>query len=218
MNQKQLSERRAALNFSVFAAGIIAVALTVASPAAADASTFSVPSMAELTDLSSAVIRGLVTSSNCRRLAGSGRIVTDYQVEVIEVIADSADDRTGGTVRITFPGGTVGNDGEVVTGVPVYQTGDEVVLFLKRPGAGSATGATTAATADRSFFLVTGMAVGAFRIDRTVADKPVVRGYLHKEMKARSSGTAEPDSLDLQSLINTVRARTVKSSANQGVK
>jgi hypothetical protein len=210
MNQKQQSGHRVALNFSVFAAGIIAVALTVAGPTAADASTFSVPSMAELTDLSSAVIRGRVTSSDCRRLTGSGRIVTDYQVEVIEIIADYTDDRTDRTVRITFPGGTVGNDGEVVTGVPVYQTGDEVVLFLKRPGTG--------ATADRSFFHVTGMAVGAFRIDRTVADRPIVHGYVQQEVKARSSGTAEPDSLDLQSLINAVRARTVKSSANQGVK
>lgn len=218
MNHKQQSGRRAALRFSVIAAGIIATALTLAGPTMADGSTFSVPSMAELTDLSSAVIRGLVTSSDCRRLAGSGRIVTDYRIEVLEVIADSADDKTGGTVRITFPGGTVGNDGEVVTGVPVYQKGDEVVLFLKRPGAGSTTSSATAAAADKSFFLVTGMAVGAFKVDRAVVDRPVVRGYLHQEIKARSSGTGEPDSLDLQSLIDTVRSRTVKSSGVQGVK
>ena len=117
---------------------LLAMAMAMATPVQAGASTFVVPGLDVLVAMSSAVVRGEVVDTSSRR-ADNGRIVTDYTVRVDEVAAGQA----GSTVQFTLPGGTIGDDGEVVTGMPTFQAGDQVVLFLKMPDVTGTTGMAT---------------------------------------------------------------------------
>ncbi len=144
---------------------LLAMAMAMATPVQAGASTFVVPGLDVLVAMSSAVVRGEVVDASSRR-ADNERIVTDYTVRVDEVAAGQA----GSTVQFTLPGGTIGDDGEVVTGMPTFQTGDQVVLFLKTPDVTGTTGMAP------SRFMVTGMAVGALRVEMALDGTPMVRG------------------------------------------
>lgn len=177
-------------------------------PVSAGASTFVVPDLDRLVAMSSAVVRGTVISTTCRR-ADNGRIVTDYTVAVQEVATGKLDDGST-TMMFTMPGGTVGDVGETVTGLPVFQTGDQVILFVKNPAPQSHDGVVP------GHYLVTGMAVGALRVETAIDGTPIVRGLAARAFNRvpgpRSKGIAVSpapgdanDTAPLDAFLNAVR-------------
>ncbi len=145
---------------------------------AARASTFVVPDLDQLVSMSSAVVRGTVISATCRR-ADNNRIVTDYTIMVEEVATGKLDDDSA-TMTFTMPGGTIGDVGEMVTGVPVFRTGDQVVLFVK----GHMGPARDSISPNR--YMVTGMAVGALRVETTIDGTRIVRGLAARAFGRRA--------------------------------
>ncbi len=184
------------------------LALGMAIPISAEASTFVVPDLDRLVAMSSAVVRGTVISTTCRQ-ADNGRIVTDYTVTVQEVATGKLDDAST-TMMFTMPGGTVGDVGEMVTGLPAFQTGDQVILFVKSSLPPSDYGSAP------KHYLVTGMAVGALRVEMAIDGTQIVRGLAARAFarlpEHRSKGlTVSPatddanDTAPLDAFLNAVR-------------
>jgi hypothetical protein len=104
------------------------------------------PDLARKSEL---VVRGKVSRADAHWTGDHRRIVTDVEIEVAESFKGQAPK----TVVVEQPGGVVGDIGQRVDGIARFDPGEEVVVFLeRRPG-------------DR--FLVTGMAQGKFRVERS---------------------------------------------------
>lgn len=86
------------------------------------------PSVTELAARSSSVVRGVVvgevTEEDDRGLR------TTYEVRVEQRLAGDAAD----LVHVTLPGGVLGDVCQTYAGVPLWESGDEVVVFLPEPG------------------------------------------------------------------------------------
>ena len=91
-----------------------------------------------------------------RPLPGTGRIVTDVEVAVDEVLAGSV---ASGSVWVSLPGGTVGELRQHVSGAPRLEPGEEVVLFLARGTEG---------------LRVVGLAQGAFHVQHSEEGRKVL--------------------------------------------
>ena len=91
--------------------------------------TYIVPEDRELVPAARAIISGTVTATHVRRGA---RIETVTEVAVEEWLKGSG----GQSVSIVLPGGRLGSEGLTVPGVPSFQAGDRVLLFLTRNGRG----------------------------------------------------------------------------------
>ncbi len=102
-----------------------------------------------LTRGSDAIVVGKVVRSHSRWTSDQRLIVTEVEVEIAESLKGAA----GKSVVILQPGGVVGEIGQRVSGLARFQLGDEVLVFLERQG--------------RRTFLVTGLAQGKFRIERS---------------------------------------------------
>jgi hypothetical protein len=91
--------------------------------------TYVVPEDRDLVSAARAIVSGSVIATHVR---SGGRIETVTGVAVEEWIKG-----TGGTsVSIVLPGGQIGNEGLTVPGVPSFEPGDRVLLFLTRNGRG----------------------------------------------------------------------------------
>lgn len=128
-----------------------ALALSVAAPAMA--TTMLAQDVAALTCSSDAVVRGKVKKVESRWTGDHRQIVTDVTIDVDEFIKGKGNK----TVQITQPGGEVEGIGQKVSGLASFTPGEEVVVFLARQGS------------DR--FMVTGMAQGKFRVERSSDNK-----------------------------------------------
>ncbi|MCY1074575.1 matrixin family metalloprotease [Archangium lansingense] len=170
-------------------------------PPTVQASTLMALDVPALTRGSEWVIHGRVVQATSRSLQGSGRIVTDVEVAVAEVLLGSV---PSPSVRIVLPGGTVGDLRQHVSGAPELTPGEEVVLFLA-PGTDGPR--------------VVGLAQGAFRVQRSEDGQKVLATPVLPEdlrlLDPRSlqpvSGTARP--LDLEELRARVRA-TARDAAS----
>lgn len=100
-----------------------------------------------LTKLSDVVLRGRVVSSQARITKDGARIVTDTELDVVEVMKGSADAH----VTVMQPGGVVGEIGQKVDATARFEPGEEVVVFLERRG---------------ERFTVAGMLQGHWRVER----------------------------------------------------
>ena len=105
-----------------------------------------VPGLARGAD---AIVIGIVTSSKARQAEG-GRILTDTELKVTEVLKGKAPP----TVVVMQPGGVVGDIGQRVEGVAPFRVGEEVLVFLDARG-------------NSDHFMVTGMIQGKYRIERS---------------------------------------------------
>ena len=129
-----------------FLAGAAACALTSAVAGATTLLAMDVPSLAKGAD---AIVRGSVASSNSHWTGDHLRIVTEVEIEVAEVLKGGVPKR----LTVVQPGGVVGDIGQKVSGLASFTVGEEVVLFLERRAGDT--------------FLVSGMAQGKFRVERS---------------------------------------------------
>jgi hypothetical protein len=104
------------------------------------------------------VFIGTVIASESRATGPRGQIiVTDYQIRVERLLADDgsiARDQHAGVVTLTFAGGTIGERGMDVSGIPRLNAGDRAFFFVEAP-------------ARRSFSPLVGLYQGLYRI-RTI--------------------------------------------------
>jgi hypothetical protein len=105
-----------------------------------------VPGLARGAD---AVVHGSVTRLDSHWTGDHLRIVTDIELEVTEALKGSVPKR----LTVVQPGGVVGDIGQTVSGLASFKLGEEVVVFLERRAGDS--------------FLVSGMAQGKFRVERS---------------------------------------------------
>lgn len=103
-----------------------------------------------LTKASDVVVRAHVKQSQARWTQDRRRIITDTELQIVEVLKGNA----SGTIVVMQPGGEIGDLGQVVHGTATFAPGEEVVVFLEGRG-------------DR--FTVTGMTQGKFHVDRSAA-------------------------------------------------
>lgn len=96
-----------------------------------------------------AIVRGSVTRMDSHWTGDHLRIVTDVEIDVGEAMKGQVPSR----VTVVQPGGVVGDIGQTVSGLASFKVGEEVVLFLERRAGDS--------------FLVSGMAQGKFRVERS---------------------------------------------------
>lgn len=112
------------------------------------ATTLLYADLPQLTHKSESIVRGTVTSVEARWSADRSRIVTEVQVQVAERLKGSPPE----TVILIHPGGVVGDIGQHVAGVPEFQAGEDVVLFLESHGGAA--------------FRVSGFSQGKYRLAR----------------------------------------------------
>lgn len=118
-------------------------------PLAVGATTLVAKDLRQLADGSSVVVRARVTSLRTKQ-ASARQWVTVAECERLEVLRGEV----GVGFRVVSPGGSTDEVSELVPGAPVFDVGDEVVLFLS-PSVGST-----------EVFRVTGWEQGAWRVQR----------------------------------------------------
>lgn len=106
-------------------AAIATLFLAIAAPVSA--TTFIVPSDAELIEKSDAIVVGTVEGSYVQR--DDSEIRTVYEVRVARSIKGAAAG-PGQLLRIVSPGGEMGNEGVIVTGAAHFRQGQRALLFL----------------------------------------------------------------------------------------
>lgn len=111
-----------------------------------------VPGLTRDADL---IVRGKVVRQESRWTGDKRRIITDVELEVSETLKGNARSR----VLIRQPGGVVGDIGQKVAAVATFSRGEDVVVFLERRGDDS--------------FVVSGMAQGKYRIERSTDGRSV---------------------------------------------
>ncbi|HLH31740.1 MAG TPA: hypothetical protein VKY31_11095 [Terriglobia bacterium] len=84
----------------------------------------------ELVTKSHAIVQGNVVSTSTYRSADGKLIFTSYTIDVQESLKGSP----GKTVVLTTIGGRIGNTILHVSGMPVFQPGENAVLFLEQSG------------------------------------------------------------------------------------
>ncbi len=84
--------------------------------------------LAQLTQASSAVVVGQVTTSMTYRGA-DGILYTDYEIAVTKPLGGTKADPT---IVLHVTGGTLGNTKETVTGLPMLKAGQQVVVFAQQ--------------------------------------------------------------------------------------
>ncbi len=136
-----------------------------------------------LTRLSDVVVRAQVLSSQARITKDGARIVTDSELEVLEVLKGAPPKR----LIAMQPGGVVGEIGQKVDATARFEPGEEVVVFLERRG---------------ERYTVAGMQQGRWKVERSggkAVARPQTDGdalYLDPTTHAPVPRLAEPLSLD----------------------
>jgi hypothetical protein len=143
----------------------LALCLTFLALSVAASATVILPiEFRELVSTSAVIVHGRVTDARPAFVDGRRSVVTFVTVTAEEYLKGSL----GEHVTFMVPGGQLGRYRTVFVGAPEFQEGDEVVLFLKTPGAGLP-------------YLV-GLSQGAFRVvpdartGRRLVTTPVVMG------------------------------------------
>jgi hypothetical protein len=132
----------------------VAALLALAIAPVAFATTMLEQDLASLTKGADVVVRAQVLSSQARWTSDHARIITDTELEVQEAWKG----KPAARIVVMQPGGIVGELGQKVDGVALFEPGEEVVVFLEARG-------------DR--FTVAGMAQGAFHLARSSDGKTV---------------------------------------------
>jgi hypothetical protein len=169
---------------------------------AASATITEVRDVETLTQGSDAVIRGTVQSVESSWV-GEGpqkSIVTRIKIQVSEKLKGDP----GSVAEVVQPGGVIPESdiGQIVHGMPEFQRGEEVVVFLKR----QAPSVTT--------YRVSGMAQGKYTVERTSDGKnafavpSVVDAALVGPDGLPATSSAKP--LELTELRNRIRAVVTK--------
>jgi hypothetical protein len=149
---------------------VLTALLTPVAPA--HAALGSQASVEDLARTSDAVVRGTV-ERQASRMVGK-RIVTDVEIRIAAVWRGTAPKR----VKVTVPGGVVGDLGQRVDGMASFTPGEEVVVFVGRSSDGR--------------WRVNGAAQGKFKVDAAEA-RPNLDDvkFLRSEVRA-GERAAEP--------------------------
>lgn len=94
--------------------------------------TLSQTSQSELKNLSQnadVIITGKVTQQNSSWNENKTRIFTQATIQVDEYLKGGT---VGGSVVVSYPGGEVGDIGELYTHTPKFENNEEVLVFLKK--------------------------------------------------------------------------------------
>jgi hypothetical protein len=75
------------------------------------------------------IVTGKVSKKNSSWNANKTRIYTKATLQVDEYLKGKSN---GNSVEITYPGGEVGDVGEIYTHMPSFQANEEVLVFLKK--------------------------------------------------------------------------------------
>lgn len=133
------------------------VALAAFTSPAARATTVIEIDLDQMTTSSDVIVHGRVRDAHVEAVAGNERhLRTVVEIDVIELLKG---ERTRKSVRLELPGGRLGKWAMHIPGMPTFQTGEELVLFLE----------ALPATATRpEGFAITGLSQGKFAV--TVGD------------------------------------------------
>jgi len=159
---------------AAIAAGITLGSIPVA------ATTVAPRDLSDMAMASDLGVRGTIQALRTFR-EPSGRILTEAVVEVREAMQGQAPD----TVAVTWPGGELDGQGQRVPGTPRVRTGQEVVLFLARPGPDSLV----------ARYLPVSLAAGVLEVRRLPDRSLLVRDL---------QGLHSPDGLGLPPLPDTL--------------
>jgi hypothetical protein len=140
---------------------LVALAVPAAHAAIAQAATFD-----EKVDNSAAIILGKCVKTEAK-LDPSGRWIVTYATFAVE---QSMKGDASGQLTIVTPGGTVNGIHQETIGVPVFQTGDEHVVFLRNTRLGPSPlyfdqGTYNVAAGDRGEKLIVPMPSNVIHID-----------------------------------------------------
>jgi len=123
--------------------------------------------LGDLTAASSVVVHGRVVSLDSRWDEGHRTIHTAVEVEPIDYLKGDA---SAETIVFEMPGGTVGEIRLVVSDLPSFEVGEEVILFLKD-----------------DYFRVVGFFQGKFKVNKGVV---VEEGMSVEELRRKVAGAA----------------------------
>jgi hypothetical protein len=107
---------------------LVIILMMVLAPSLVMASPARQADLPELVQLSSDVLVGVVSQSEC--YWDGGRIMTRHVLETSDVWRGT--ERASGPVYFVTLGGRVGEIAQRVSGAPTFRLGEEVVLFLAR--------------------------------------------------------------------------------------
>lgn len=162
------------------AAALLALGLVCAVPPAPAHATIVVHlTLAELTEQASVIAVATVTNAQSRWNDEGNLIVTDVSLRVEEALAGCTE---GETLVLETAGGRVDRFAQVVGGVPSFEVGERVVVFLDRPAS------------DSGALRLVGLGQGKYTLATTAASPevelalPAVEGLTF----ARVTVTAEP--------------------------
>src|SRR3954452_1169434 len=148
---------------------VLILALWLAAPAALRATVLIPIEFRELVAVSSTIVHGRVVDVRAVWVDGRRAIETFLTIDADEYYKGSA----SRTLTVRVPGGQIGRFRTIVVGAPEFQSGDEVVLFLR---------------AYEGRVSIVGLSQGAYRVapdrsGRRVVTAPVLMG--------KADGTAE---------------------------
>ena len=92
---------------------------------------FSSSEIKNLTNGADIILTGKVTEQASSWNENKTRIYTKATIQVNEYIKGN---NTGGTVTVNYPGGEIGEIGEMYSHMPRFEDNEEVLVFLKKSG------------------------------------------------------------------------------------
>ncbi len=118
---------------------LLSALITLLSAASLHSASFIVPTDREMIVTADSIIEGVVLS-RWAALDPQGEIVTHNLIGIDTVLKGST---AASSVDLVEPGGILGNEAKFVSGVPVYEVGERVLVFVKRDEAGRQGGLRT---------------------------------------------------------------------------
>lgn len=188
---------------------LLAVCSVMVGDASAHATVMVERSIDELAAEADAVVRGTVirTGTRVRIVRGVIEPETHTWIKVHEWVRGEpgpGQDRT--TVELREPGGASGDVTVSVSGVPAYEVGEDVMVFLRREGLARG----TRGPAWRTLEMVQGKlrVVADGRLERTFADVSLLRW---KRGRSFLEEAVRPQRFDLADVLARVRAARAKA-------
>lgn len=179
---------------------VLMLALLLAAPAAARATVLIPIELRELVAVSSTIVHGHIVDVRAQWVDGRRAIETFLTIEADEYYKGNA----SGTVTVRVPGGQIGRFRTIVVGAPEFQSGDEVVLFLRDY---------------EGRLSIVGLSQGAYRVaadrsGRRVVTAPVLMGKADGSVEAVVRGDAARRPLPVDAFRDLVK-RVVAGGAAQ---
>lgn len=126
------------------------------------ATTVVPPEFADLVNQSELIVHAKVVGQEAQHeRAGSRRIVTMVELEIVETIVGEAPR----PLVLRVPGGRVGEAEMIVEGAPVFVTGAEYILFIQGNG--------------RQFYPLVAMMYGLYTVERTPDGRTIITRSNH---------------------------------------